>query len=95
MIGYKATRIRECILLAIDHIGPGAYGIPVLHYINQELGPTSIAAIYIQSENLVTDGLVISSSEPGGVERKYKQKRVWTLTPKGIEKVKELKEKKG
>jgi DNA-binding PadR family transcriptional regulator len=77
---------EQMVLLAILHVGEGAYGVPIVEEIERRTGRTvSRAAVYVTLRRLEKRGLVRSwMSEPTG-ERGGKARRCVQVEPEGAE----------
>ncbi len=76
-------------LLAIDSLGPNAYGMTIRQATEERLGSfLSIGALYITLEQLEKRGLVSSSRGGATKERGGLAKRFFALTPSGKDAIK-------
>jgi len=82
--------IEHLTLLAILHLGEGAYGAAIIDSMEERTGrELSQAAAYIALKRLEEKGLVRSRREPGDAERGGRPRRVFSLTAVGLERLRE------
>jgi DNA-binding PadR family transcriptional regulator len=77
---------EQMVLLAILHVGAGAYGVPIVEEIESRTGRSvSRAAVYVTLRRLEKRGLVTSwMGDPTG-ERGGKARRCVRMEPSGLE----------
>lgn len=91
MKGDKLGEFEEFALLAVCALGDGAYGAPVLEYIEQATGRTvTIGAVYAALTRLEEKGHVRSVLGDPEPVRGGKRKRFYEATPEGTRTVKQL-----
>lgn len=75
---------EHLLLLALVRVGDGAYGVPIRHDIEARTGRgVSPGAIYTALDRLERRGLVRSRLGDRTPERGGKRKRLYALTPRG------------
>ncbi len=73
------------VLLAIVHLGDGAYGASVRHEIESRIDrDVSIGALYTALDRLERKGYVTSEFGDATPQRGGRRKRMFTATPAGI-----------
>jgi PadR family transcriptional regulator PadR len=76
---------EQVVLLAVLHLGEGAYGTTIRREIDTRAGrPVSIGAAYATLDRLVEKGYLRAREETGGTERGGRLRRFFTVTPSGI-----------
>jgi DNA-binding PadR family transcriptional regulator len=77
---------EQSVLLAVAHLGPESYGVPIRKLIEDRTGRTvAIGALYTALDRLERKGYVSSQmSEPTG-ERGGRSRRHFRLRPSGAE----------
>jgi DNA-binding PadR family transcriptional regulator len=76
---------EQIVLLAVLHLGDGAYGMTIRREIETRAGrPVSIGAAYATLERLVEKGYLRAREEAGGAERGGRARRFFALTPSGV-----------
>jgi DNA-binding PadR family transcriptional regulator len=82
--------VEHLTLLAILHLGVGAYGAAVIEAMERRTGrEISQAAAYIALKRLEAKDLVRSRRERGDADRGGRPRRVFSLTPAGLERLRE------
>lgn len=75
---------EQMVLLAVLHLGDGAYGTTIRREIETRAGrPVSIGAAYATLDRLVEKGYLRAREEPGGPERGGRVRRYITVTASG------------
>jgi DNA-binding PadR family transcriptional regulator len=75
---------EQCVLLAIVHLGDGAYGVTIRLEIESRTGrDIAIGALYTSLDRLERKGFVRSVMSEPTPERGGRSKRCFTLTPRG------------
>jgi DNA-binding PadR family transcriptional regulator len=75
---------EQIVLLAVLHLGEGAYGTTVRREIETRTArPVSIGAAYATLDRLVEKGY-LRAREEGDTERGGRVRRFFTVTPSGI-----------
>lgn len=78
------------LLLAIVHLGEGAYGVPISRELEGNRGRSvSIGSVYAALERLEAKGLIISDLGDPTPERGGKAKRFFRITKEGLRQVRE------
>lgn len=73
------------VLLAVLHLGDGAYAVPVREVIEERTGRTvARGALYTALERLESKGCVRSVLGPATAERGGRPRRYFTVTPAGL-----------
>ena len=73
------------VLLAILHLDPGAYAVPIRELIEERTGrPVARGALYTGLDRLETKGCLRSSMGDATEERGGKARRYYTVTPAGL-----------
>lgn len=82
--------VEHLILLAVLHLREGAYGAAIIEAMEARTGrDISQAAAYIGLKRLEDKGLLRSRREPGDANRGGRPRRTFSLTPAGLERLKE------
>lgn len=82
--GEALGSFEQLVLLALVHLGDGAYGVPVRFEIEQRTGrAVSLGAVYATLERLEAKGLVASRRGEPTAERGGRAKRYFALTGEG------------
>lgn len=77
---------EQLVLLAIVHLGPDVYGVPIVDEIERRTGRTVAAsAVYVTLRRLEQKGLLSSSMSEPTPERGGKARRCVRVTPAAIE----------
>jgi DNA-binding PadR family transcriptional regulator len=80
--------LEQLILLAILRLGADAYGLSIARELEAHAGRRlSRGALYTSLDRLETKGLLRWRTDKGGPERQGMPKRVYTVTPRGVEAV--------
>ena len=75
---------EQSVLLAIAHLGAGAYGVSIRHEIERRAGrDVSIGALYTALDRLERKGHIRSSQSDPCAERGGRSKRLVRLTAEG------------
>lgn len=77
--------LEEKVLLAIEHLGKDAYGVPIRAALATAGRPLSVGALYVTLDRLETKGLVIGRTGEATPQRGGKAKRYFRLSGAGIE----------
>lgn len=78
------------LLLAVIHLGDGAYGVPISRELEAHRGrDVSVGSVYAALERLESKGLVTSSLGDPTPERGGKAKRYFRITKAGLRQVHE------
>ena len=81
---------EQLVLLAILHLGEGAYGVPIVDEIRRRTGRTAApAAVYIALRRLEQKGLVSSWMSDPTPERGGKARLCAKVTREGVESLRE------
>lgn len=82
--------VEHLTLLAILRLGEGAYGAAIIDALEERTGrAVSQAAAYIALKRLEDKGLLRSRRESGDARRGGRPRRVFALTPTGLERLRE------
>jgi DNA-binding PadR family transcriptional regulator len=77
---------EELVMLAVTHIGKGAYGMTVRRLIGERSGrPVTIGAVYATLERLTSKGLLAVRSADASEQRDGRARRYYELLPAGAE----------
>jgi DNA-binding PadR family transcriptional regulator len=77
---------EQLVLLAIVHLGPGTYGVPIADEIERRTGRSvSPAAVYVTLRRLEQKGLLSSSMSDPTPERGGKARRAVRVTRAGLQ----------
>jgi len=80
--------LEQLILLAILRLGSDAYGLSITRELEAYAGRRlSRGALYTSLDRLETKGLLRWRTDKGGPERQGMPKRVYAVTPRGVEAV--------
>jgi DNA-binding PadR family transcriptional regulator len=83
------TDFELMILLAALRVGDEAYGVPIAREIEQTAGrPVALPAVYAALDRLERNGHVISSLGDATAERGGRAKRLFEVTPSGLQAIK-------
>jgi PadR family transcriptional regulator len=75
---------EQSLLIAIVHLGDGAYGVTIRHEIEHRIGrDVAIGALYTSLDRLEKKGFVRSSMSEPTAQRGGRSKRCFTLTAAG------------
>ena len=86
------SRTEELILLAVCHLGEGAYGVTVRDYLSSDAGQKlSIGGVYVPLDRLVRKGLLKTRQGKPTPERGGMGKRFYLITAKGVKALNEVK----
>jgi len=78
------------LLLAVVHLGEGAYGVPISRELERNRGRSvAIGSVYAALERLEAKGLIISDLGDPTPERGGKSKRYFQITKEGLRQVHE------
>ena len=78
------------ILLAVLHLGDGAYGVPISRELERHRGrDVSVGSVYAALDRLESKGLVASTLGDPTPERGGKAKRYFRITEEGLRQVHE------
>ncbi len=78
------------LLLAVFHLGEGAYGVPISRELERYRGKdVSVGSVYAALERLEEKGLVSSTLGDPTPERGGKAKRFFRITREGLRQVRE------
>ncbi|MEZ5318239.1 MAG: PadR family transcriptional regulator [Vicinamibacterales bacterium] len=77
---------EQTVLLAIAHLQPDSYGVPIRQLIEARTGrPIAVGALYTALERLERKGCVSSSMSAPVPERGGRSRRHYQLRPRGAE----------
>jgi len=86
MIREALGEFEHMVLLAILHVGDGAYGVPIVDEIQRRTGRTvAPAAVYVTLRRLEQKGLLTSWMSDSTPERGGKSRRCVKITGAGLE----------
>lgn len=86
--GSPLGEFEQLVVLGVLHAGDDAYGVPVWRAIGARTGrDVSLAAVYKTLDRLEGKGLVHSRQGEPTAERGGRAKRLYTVTPSGLEAV--------
>ena len=92
MKGDRLGEFEELTLLAVKAIEPPAYGVPVQQFVEKATSRNvSMGAVYAALERLERKGFVESSMGAPVAERGGKSKRLYAVTPAGMQTLREIK----
>ena len=75
---------EQAVLLAIAHVGPGAYGVPIRLEIEKRTGRTvAVGALYTALDRLEKKGLLRSEMSDPTPERGGRSRRHFWIRPAG------------
>jgi DNA-binding PadR family transcriptional regulator len=75
---------EQTVLLAIAHLGSGAYGVPIRREIEERTGrPVAVGALYTALDRLERKGYVSSRMSDPTPERGGRSKRRFTMRASG------------
>jgi DNA-binding PadR family transcriptional regulator len=81
---------EQMVMLAILHVGDGAYGLAIRQELEQRTGrEVSHGAAYVTLERLVKKGLVETWMGEPTPQRGGRSKRHFSVTPAGVEALRE------
>jgi PadR family transcriptional regulator PadR len=81
---------EHMVLLAILHLGDGAYGVPIVDEIQRRTGRTvAPAAVYVTLRRLEEKGLLMSWMSDSSPERGGKSRRCVKVTRAGLDSLRE------
>ena len=84
------TKPEELLLLAICNLQGNAYGVEILKYVSQKTRTDwSIGSIYVPLDRLARLGYVVSYQGEPTSKRGGKSKRYFTITPDGMQALRE------
>ena len=86
---------EELVLLAVEALGDGAYGVSVQELAEESAGrPVSLGAVYAALDRLESKRYVRSRMEAGGDYRGGRSRRHFATTPDGRKALIEIKEQR-
>ena len=86
MKGERIGEFEELLLLAIQVLGDGTYGVPLQQYLEKTARrPVAMGAVYAALDRLEAKGLVRSTLGEATAERGGKPKRLFSVTSTGRE----------
>jgi DNA-binding PadR family transcriptional regulator len=92
MKGDRLGEFEELTLLAVKAIDAPAYGVPVQQFVEKATSRrVSMGAVYAALERLERKGFVASSMAAPVAERGGKSKRLYAVTPAGMQTLREIK----
>ena len=95
-MGGRQTYLGEfeqVVLLAVLRLKTDAYGAAIRREIEARGGrAVTIGAAYATLERLVTKGYLRSRDLPGGPERSGAMRRFFSVTPRGVDALEEVRE---
>ena len=81
---------EQLVLLAMVHLGEGAYGVPIVNEIERRTGrPVARAAVYVTLRRLEQKGLISSWMSDPVPERGGKPRRCVRIEAAGLEALRE------
>ena len=91
MKGDRIGEFEELTLLAVKAIEPPVYGVPVQQFVEQQAGrDVSMGAVYAALERLERKGYLRSAMSEPSPERGGKSKRLYSVTPEGMQTLREI-----
>ncbi len=91
MKGDRLGEFEELTLLAVKAIEPPVYGVPVQLFVEQQAGrDVSMGAVYAALEPLERKGYVQSAMSDPVSARGGKSKRLYVVTPAGMQTLREI-----
>lgn len=91
MKGEHLGEFEEFTLLAVRALGDNTYAVPVQQYVEKVTGrPISIGSIYAALARLEEKGFLRSTMSEAVAQRGGKSKRVYTVTPNGLQTARHL-----
>jgi DNA-binding PadR family transcriptional regulator len=91
MKGDRLGEFEELTLLAVKAVDPPVYGVPVQQYVENATGRTvAMGAVYAALERLARKGFVRSAMSEPSPERGGKSKRLYAVTPAGMQTLREI-----
>lgn len=91
MKGDRLGEFEELTLLAVKAIGPPVYGVPVQQYVEKASGRTvAMGAVYAALDRLERKGFLRSAMSEPSPERGGKSKRLYEVTPSGMQTLREM-----
>lgn len=94
MASETLGEFEQMVLLAILHVGEGAYGVPVTDEIERRTGrDVSPSAVYVTLRRLERKGLVSSRMSDPLPERGGKPRRLVEVEPEGLRLLRESRER--
>jgi PadR family transcriptional regulator, regulatory protein PadR len=91
MKGDRLGEFEEFTLLAVRALGDHTYAVPVQRYVEEATArPVSMGAIYAALDRLEDKGFVQSSMGEATARRGGKPKRLFRVTPIGVQTAREL-----
>jgi len=89
--GDRLGEFEELTLLAVKAVDPPVYGVPVQQYVENATGRTvAMGAVYAALERLARKGFVRSAMSEPSPERGGKSKRLYAVTPAGMQTLREI-----
>ena len=91
MKGDRLGEFEELTLLAVKAVEAPVYGVPVQQYVEKTTGrAVAMGAVYAALERLERKGFVRSSMSDPSPERGGKSKRLFAVTPSGMQTLREI-----
>jgi DNA-binding PadR family transcriptional regulator len=91
MKGDRLGEFEELTLLAVKAVDPPVYGVPVQQYVERATGRNvAMGAVYAALERLERKGFVRSAMSEPSPERGGKSKRLYAVTPAGMQTLREI-----
>lgn len=91
MKGERLGEFEEFTLLAVRALGDNTYAVPIQQYVEEVTARTiSIGSIYAALARLEDKGFLRSSMSDAVAQRGGKSKRVYTVTPSGLQTARDL-----
>ena len=91
MKGDRLGEYEELTVLGVKAVEPPVYGVPVQQYVEKTTGrATAMGAVYAALERLERKGFVQSSMSGPSPERGGKSKRLYAVTPAGMQTLREI-----
>jgi PadR family transcriptional regulator PadR len=92
MKGDRLGEFEELTLLAVKAIDTQAYGVPVQQFVEKATGRNvAMGAVYAALERLERKGYLRSAMSEPSPERGGKSKRLYDVTPAGMQTLREIK----
>lgn len=86
------SRSEEYILLAVLYLEKEAYGVSIRRQLKQMTGETwAFGAVFVMLNRMEKKGFCASRLADPTPERGGKSKRIYSLTPEGLEELKRIK----
>lgn len=91
MKGDRLGEFEELTLLAVKALGPPVYGVPVQQHVEKASGrAVAMGAVYAALDRLERKGFLRSELGAPSPERGGKSKRLYEVTPAGMQTLREM-----